>query len=112
MAQLILQEGPKNLTLHISGITAETIDVSALNPPCDGLVLVESQPTPDAAGVLDGPTTSSLWRFSDNNQHMYFARFGGIKDGLGNWTLTPDGANTGVFILSFDKVHATHPYPN
>jgi hypothetical protein len=43
---------------------------------------------------------------------MCFARFGGIKDGLGNWTLTPDGANTGVFILSFDKVHATHPYPN
>lgn len=109
MAQLILQEGPKNLTIHISGTDAEVIDVSALNPPCEGLVLVESQPSPKATGSVNGPTTAGIWLLSDSNQHMCFARFGGVKDGLGNWTVT---LTAGVAILSFDKVHATHPYPN
>lgn len=109
MAQLILQEGPKNLTIHISGAVTEVIDVSALEYPCEGLVLTKSRPSPETVGSVDGPTTTDIWLFADSNQYMCFDDFGGIKDGLGDWSVT---LTAGVAILTFSKVHTTHPYPN
>lgn len=107
MAVIVLQEGPKNLTVLVN-TGGGTLTVSALNPPCAGLVLTESQPDPSAAGTIAGPT-KTVWNLAANNQQMCFDKFGGIKDGDGNWTLT---VTAGIAILSFDKIRPRHPNPN
>lgn len=117
MAMQVIEEGPRNLVVKVDTAPA-TVDVSALNPPCEELrimkIIYDSPST--NAGKLEWDATIPVLAFSLSGpgDHYNFCRFGGLVNNggagvTGDVIITPDSATV---VVEFKKVRPTHPWPN
>lgn len=119
MAMQIIEEGPRNLVVRFTGAGPDTVDVSALNPPCAELRIMKiTEDVPAAASVTlawDNTSGNSPWTSNGHAETHCFDYFGGIvtTEGVGvNGDITYTGAASAELVVHFRKVRTTHPWPN
>lgn len=114
MAMQILEEGPKNLVVKFVGAATDTVDVSALNPPCDELTILEiiyDMPADAAPSVISWDATVDVVALSLNGhaQTHCFKFFGGLQNDAGaGKTGDVEVVNAdvdGFIVIHFSKVH-------
>lgn len=119
MAMQVIEEGPRNLVVRFSGAGPDTVDVSALAPPCEELrilKIIEDNPSA-AAATLDWDATADVnaWTSNGHAETHCFEFFGGLVNNAGAG-VTGDVLYTGAagvnLVVHFRKVRTQHPYPN
>jgi hypothetical protein len=100
MAMQILEEGPRNLVISFTGAGPDTVDVSALSPPCEELRILKV-----IYDCLHG-----------HAETLCFESFGGLVNNAGagvtgDVVVTKGDASTSL-IVHFKKVRTQSPYPN
>ena len=119
MAMQIIEQGPRNLVVKFDGAGPHTVDVSALEPPCEELRIMKI--TYDNAGegeaTLEWDATAEVlaWKANGHSDTHCFNHFGGLVNNAGAG-VTGDVIYTGAaytsMVVCFKKVRAAHPFPN
>lgn len=123
MTMQILEEGPRNLVVKFYGTAgANTVDVSALNPPCADLrimkIIYDSPSAPAAPTTIAGDATTdlTLWTLSGPGDTYCFHKVGGLVNNAGAGKTGDIIVTTGdaavVVLVHFRKVRPTQPWPN
>jgi hypothetical protein len=122
MAMQILEEGPRNLVISFTGAGPDTVDVSALSPPCEELrilkVIYDCPNEVTAPTTLEWDATVDVTALSlhGHSETMCFESFGGLVNNAGagvtgDVIVTKGDASTSL-IVHFKKVRTQSPYPN
>ncbi len=117
MAMQIIEEGPRNLIVRFDDTGPDTVDVSALNPPCEELrilKIIEDNPGATVATLSwDAPLPVVAWRSNGHAETHCFEFFGGLVNNAGAG-VTGDviyaGAALGNLVVHFRKVRLTTVY--
>lgn len=120
MAMQIIEEGPRNLVIKFSDVGPDTVDVSALAPPCEELRIMKIISDIPAAGSAtlswDAAADVVAWTCHPHAETACFEFVGGLVNNAGAG-VTGDviyagvGATTNI-VVHFRKVRTQHPYPN
>lgn len=122
MAMQVLEEGPRNLVIKFSGAGANTVDVSALSPPCEDLrvmkIIYDTPFDATAVSTIAGDATADLvlWNSSNHSETLCFDSFGGLVNNAGagktgDFIVTIGDADTSM-VVWFKKVRTQRPFPN
>lgn len=122
MAMQIIEEGFRNLVIRFSGAGANTVDVSALSPPCADLrvlkIYYNAPADQTAVSTIAGDATADevLWNLSGHSDTFDFIEFGGLVNNAGagktgDLIVTVGDADTSI-VVWFKKVDTVAPFPN
>ena len=120
----VLEEGPHNLILHVTGAGGDAAallaDVSALNPPCLDLRIMKVDYDVEDGGLVTilGAATSDqllLTCSSGSGQTRCWYKVGGIKNNAGagktgNLLITSTADKRFSLVLNLRKVKTIQPY--
>lgn len=122
MAMQVIEEGPRNLIINFTGAGPDTVDVSALSPPCEELRIMKI--IYDAAADVAADTTLAWDATADvtavtlhgHSETLCFESFGGIPNNAGAGVtgdvIVTKGAADVTLVVHFRKVRTQHPFPN
>ena len=121
MAMQVLEQGPRNLVIKFSGAGANTVDVSALSPPCEDLRIVKvtydnnGDPSGDPI-TIEGDATAdvTLLQLHGHSETLDFCSFGGLVNNAGagktgDIIVTLPTASTATVVITFRKVRTNSP---
>lgn len=88
MTMHVIEENARNLVIRFSDAGANTVDVSALGPPCADLRILKviyDAPAGAADTTIDGDATSDvrLLTLHNHSETLCFNSFGGIVNNAG-----------------------------
>lgn len=122
MAMQIIEEGFRNLVISFQGAGPDTVDVSALSPPCQDLRILKViyDAASDVAGsttlVGDATTDVTLLTLHGHSETLCFDEFGGLVNNAGAGKtgdiIVTKGAADVSLVVHFKKVNPQSPYPN
>jgi hypothetical protein len=123
MAVQILEQGPRNLVVKVSGTAgANTLDVSMLTPPCEDLrvmkIIYDSPIDPTAVTTITGDATAdvTLFTLSGPGDTYCFHKFGGLVNNAGAGktgdVIVTTGDDAVTVVLHLRKVRTQSPFPN
>jgi hypothetical protein len=123
MAVQILEQGPRNLVVKVSGTAgANTLDVSTLTPPCEDLrvmkIIYDSPIDPTAVTTITGDATAdvTLFTLSGPGDTYCFHKFGGLVNNAGAGktgdVIVTTGDDAVTVVLHLRKVRTQSPFPN
>jgi hypothetical protein len=123
MAVQILEQGPRNLVVKVSGTAgANILDVSTLTPPCEDLrvmkIIYDSPIDPTAVTTITGDATAdvTLFTLSGPGDTYCFHKFGGLVNNAGAGktgdVIVTTGDDAVTVVLHLRKVRTQSPFPN
>ena len=120
MAMQIIEEGPRNLVINFTGAGPDTVDVSALSPPCEELrimkIIYDSDAATDTTLAWDATTDVTAVTLHAHSETLCFESFGGIPNNAGAGVtgdvIVTKGAADTFLVVHFKKVRTQHPFPN
>ncbi len=118
MTMQIIEEGPRNLVISFQGAGPDTVDVSALNPPCADLRIqriIYDAANDATATTIAGDATADLTLVTlhGHSETLCFEDFGGLVNNAGagktgDIIVTKGDAAT-TLVIWFKKVRAQVP---
>jgi len=116
MTAQLIEDGHRNLVIKFSDAGPDTVDVSALNPPCEELVLMEvtyDNPSDGEATISwDATADTVAYTMNGHAETACFERYGGIQNNAGAGK-TGDAIYAGVVggtvVATFRKVRPQIP---
>lgn len=122
MTMQVIEDGPRNLVISFQGTGPDTVDVSALSPPCTDLrilrVIYDAAADVAANTTLAGDATTdvTLLTLHGHSETLCFEDFGGLVNNAGAGKtgdiVVTKGAAEVSLIVWFKKVNPTWPDPN
>lgn len=119
MAMQVLEQGPRNLVIKFSGAGANTVDVSALTPPCTDLRILRvtyDNPGGGDSITFDGDATTDvrLLTVHDHSETLCFESFGGLVNNAGTGKtgdiiVTLPSDSTATVVAHFKKIGTVTP---